>query len=58
MQKNFRTNLPISVSTAPALWTRGTMLYAFDENRIIEVAKVNSDLRCDGGNGPAAKSRN
>lgn len=31
------------------------MLYTFEENRIIEVAKVKSDLRRDGGNGTATK---
>lgn len=29
------------------------MLYAFEENIIIEIAKIKSDLRRDGGNGPA-----
>lgn len=47
----------LSVSTALVLRTRGAMLYAIEENIIIEIAKVKSDLRRDGGNGPAIKIR-
>ena len=32
--------------------TRGRTLYAFDEKIAIDVAKVKSDLRRDGGSGP------
>lgn len=50
--------LTFSVSTALALWTRWSMLYSFEENTIIDVASVKSDLRRDGGNGPTIESRN
>ena len=43
----------LSVSSAFAMWTRDRILYAFDEKRIIEVAKIKRDLRRDGGNDPA-----
>jgi len=42
----------LSKSTPLALWTRRSMLYSFEENTIIEVARVKSDLRRDDGNDP------
>lgn len=42
----------LSTSTALALRTRETILYAFDRKRIIEVARVKRDLRRDGGSTP------
>jgi len=42
----------LSKSTFLALWTRRSMLYSFEENTIIEVARVKSDLRRDGGSVP------
>lgn len=45
-----------SVSTALALFTTGARLSALEENRIIEIAKVTSDLRREAGNSPAIKT--
>lgn len=52
MSNKFHTVL--SVRAILAQLTIGRMLNAFDEKRIIEVAKVKRDLRRDGGSGPAA----
>lgn len=46
-------NTIISVRATLAQSAIGRILNAFDEKRIIEVAKVKRDLRRDGGSDPA-----
>lgn len=56
MRQNFHHNDQRTIGPCSATFVksaRGKRLNAFEENRTIDAARVKSDLRRDGGSGPA-----